>query len=485
MLWTGLLLALTVPLTACLWGFSVDDAWIVSRVVENGLRSGTYTFNASEPRTDAITPLGYAELVGALCRLSGSFEPFAVARVLGLVATLASALVAAWSALGPRHSEGVTPTWHRLLPWTLALAACPTLAAWAGAGLETPAVGLLCTLGCALSESWADRRSSASAGAVGAVCFGAAVGLRPELVGFGALAVIQLGRTRGRVGPSEWLCLVAFLLPACAPAVVRLVAFGTPLPLSFLAKEPEATSGLRYLLGGLAFCGPVWLIWSLPFAQQSRERRWALVAGAHVLSVGLAGGDWMPLYRLWAPVLPWLGAVCVRSWRPSWASWALLVLACSANALLLGAHGVKAGRVLASRDAMVQELTPLLHEAHVVAAVDIGWVGRATSARVVDLAGVTDPRVARLPGGHTSKLIHPGFFAARSVDAWIIRARDRAYVPGAPLETVHASYAVDARLLARAADLSFRGVAVVPLPHTGEQYVVARYVAPSSTRVTP
>src|SRR5688500_17605120 len=121
---------------------------------------------------------------------------------------------------------------------------------------------------------------------------------------------------------------------------------------------------------------------------------------------------------------------------------------------------------------MVRTLEPLVRDARVVATVDIGWVGRAAPATIVDLAGVTDPRVAILPGGHTSKRIVPGFFAARSVDTWIIRARDRSYVPGEPLESIDASYAVDARLLARASDLSFRGIGVVPLPFTAEQYVV-------------
>ena len=159
-----------------------------------------------------------------------------------------------------------------------------------------------------MSASVPDASASPAAGAerrehTGGI-LGTAVGLRPELGGFAALTVIQLGRTRGRAALTEALCLGAFLLPACAPALVRLIAFGTPLPLAFVAKEPEASSGLRYLLGGLVFCGPLWLLWLLPFAEQARDRRWASVAAAHALCVGLAGGDWMPLQRFTVHVLP-------------------------------------------------------------------------------------------------------------------------------------------------------------------------------------
>jgi hypothetical protein len=129
------------------------------------------------------------------------------------------------------------------------------------------------------------------------------------------------------------------------------------------------------------------------------------------------------------------------------------------------------------RLALVAGARQHLAGSQVVAATDIGWVGLSTEAQVVDLAGVTDPTIARLPGGHTSKAISPGLFSDRNVDTWVIRAADRNYRPGDPLMLVRPVYAVDAGLLARETDVGFTGVATIPLDGTPGQYVIARRLA--------
>jgi hypothetical protein len=51
-----------------------------------------------------------------------------------------------------------------------------------------------------------------------------------------------------------------------------------------------------------------------------------------------------------------------------------------------------------------------------VATLDVGWVGAALpGAEIVDLAGVTDPEIAALPGGHTSKRVDAAMLLARRV----------------------------------------------------------------------
>ena len=62
---------------------------------------------------------------------------------------------------------------------------------------------------------------------------------------------------------------------------------------------------------------------------------------------------------------------------------------------------------------------PLLEGASRVAALDVGWVGAATDADVVDLAGLTDPEIAALPGGHTSKRVDAMFLLARDPDVLV------------------------------------------------------------------
>ena len=59
-----------------------------------------------------------------------------------------------------------------------------------------------------------------------------------------------------------------------------------------------------------------------------------------------------------------------------------------------------------------------------IAALDIGWLGAATDATIVDLAGLTDPAIAVLPGGHTSKAIPASLLEARGVDALVLQVRE-------------------------------------------------------------
>ncbi len=54
----------------------------------------------------------------------------------------------------------------------------------------------------------------------------------------------------------------------------------------------------------------------------------------------------------------------------------------------------------------------------------MGWVGAATDATIVDLAGLTDPEIAALRGGHTSKAIPEGLLDARGVDAVVLLLKE-------------------------------------------------------------
>ncbi len=251
----------------------------------------------------------------------------------------------------------------------------------------------------------------------------------------------------------------------------------TPLPLALTAKEPDLGSGLRYAAGSLLLCGPLWLLAPLAFQRTPRARRWLPAFAAHTLCITLAGGDWMPLYRLWVPVLPWLIAVTLGELRMSRLVLAALFGATASSACCLIRTAPRRARWSPGASRWSQSFGHFCwRRAPWRPSTSVG-VGRATSAEVIDLGGVTDPRVAALPGGHTSKSISPGFFAAREVDTWIVRAADKAFAVGAPLETLHCAYAVDARLTRRASDLGFSGIATIDLPGTGEQYVVARHDA--------
>lgn len=482
--WSGALLgcALAAPLTWALWGFTVDDAFIPARVATHLLDGLGPRFNRGGPITDAVTPLGFAHWLALLTWLAdgepSSLGVLQVARVSGLLGYLAAAAL-----LGQDLVRVPGASWKELFLGGWAFALCVPLAAWAGSGLETPWVVLLAT--------WATRpRRGADLAA------GAAAAWRPELLPWSLVLVLVRWRAGKRPWPSVVRPLGACLGPALGVLLIRALAFDRALPLSLLAKEPEWGHGLRYASGALLLTGPWWLLLSreLPAAARARPGTLgALVAAglAHVGALSIAGGDWMPFFRLMVPVLPSIAvagvelAVFRRQRRAALApesrtkaeralarGGALLRLGLPAlvAALLLHAMGADARRVFERRTALIEAARPLLAEKERLAAVDVGWLGAATSADLVDLAGVTDPRIAALPGGHTTKRVAPALLGERNVDGLVFLA-ERGQ-PGEFWAWGAFRYGVEARLAPGAFYMGFRLQGRIPLAGTNLEYLV-------------
>jgi hypothetical protein len=215
-----------------------------------------------------------------------------------------------------------------------------------------------------------------------------------------------------------------------------------------------------------------------PWALRRVPRRYVAVAAAsvaHCCAVALAGGDWMSLFRLMVPALPGLlllGAATAE--HASAAATAVrTLLAVTLSVVLAVDLGPQARSVWPSRIELITAARSQLASAQRVAAVDIGWVGAATSAHVVDLAGITDPTVALLPGGHTSKRIAPDFLRRRGVDHVLLLLP-----PGAALRqpwyTSRFSYAVEQRIVVQARQLGFEPLSTLKVGSSERQYLILR-----------
>jgi hypothetical protein len=444
------------------WGFTVDDAWIVSRVAAHGIEKGFFAFNAAGPETDAVTPFGFARFLAALGRLfqlERPLELFALSRWLGLGAALGSFVLA--SVLAVRDQK--RKKWW--LPALLVPLALPA-SIWAGAGLSTPIVGLLIIGGGALVERRGMR------GVLGAILLGLGVAWRPEL-GPAASALMVSVRLKTANARDVVQLATGFVSPLVLVGLLRFLSYSSFLPLSFVAKAPDFGFGLRYAVVSLIWGGLPWvlLLGDKPSALKSASSVWIV----HLVALVFAGGDWMPALRLSAPLYPWLLWKLASRLGEGASSWRRLFLlpALYGPLVLLWQQGSDFRKVTERRLALVDAAREPLRGSRTVAAVDVGWVGLATDAHLVDLAGVTDPKVAALSGGHTSKEIYPGLFSAREVDTWVIRALDTEFHLGQPLEEIHAAYWVDARLLARNKDLGFDATALVALRGSGGQYIIA------------
>lgn len=381
------------------WGFTVDDALISARVAWNLARGYGYKFNTHGAVSDAVTPLGWANVLAATGKRSvlGYLQ---VARGLGAVTWI---LGASWYGYASA-AAGSRPRSSSLL-----LVSSP-LGAWAGSGMET---GVVASLG-ALSLGRSPLASLAA---------GVAAGERPELIPF-ALVLAHWRASRESQSTiravSHWGLTIG---PTVVVGAIREIVFKQVSPLSALAKPSDISHGIMYVIGAMLLTGPFWLWLGPGWRQLSiRARYFAAAVLIELLALVLVGGDWMPLWRLCVPVLPaaiWV-ATELTATRRKLRYRLLEALALVTCALVAATTGWSGRKVMAARRELMQRAQPLLADARLIAALDVGWVGAASASDILDLAGVTDLRVARLPGGHTTKRIPNSLFDSLRPDRLVI-----------------------------------------------------------------
>jgi hypothetical protein len=426
--WLAAVLTASVGIAS--WPYTVDDAFIVARYATRLASGHGYTMNDGPP-TDGLTgPLWIVP--GWLARLAGA-DPIAAAKIVGLAcAALAVGLLVAQV----RHrAVGSRAVWTA----TAFLSCSTTIGIWCVAGLETGAAVLAMTLAL-IAAVRRPEPSGVVLGLSGAVM----AWLRPECVpGVIVLAAMAMRRDR-RAGA---IALGVALTGLAAVAAFRLMTFGTPLPLSLSAKPADLGNGAGYLGRGLVVALGVIGAWPAFVAVRlSRSLRApAALVLVHLVSVVLAGGDWMPGFRLMAPVLPayaWLVGVGVSDLarQPRIGARGALVLAvlsCAVPAADLIVEIPAARAAGASRETTGRELATLLRtRAHRVALVDIGYLGYASDLPVVDLAGVTDPSIGRLEGRHGEKPVEMALLVQRDVDAIVLHSITEPEVRDGQLRTL-------------------------------------------------
>lgn len=403
-----------VPALA-LRGFTVDDALISARYAAHLANGLGYRFNARGACTDGVTPLGWP-LVLAPFAGAGPLAALLAAKILGVIAwTIAAAVLA----VAVDRVPGKRARYAALL----LLAASAPLGAWSVAGMETGLVIALAALAASLGRLGHARAS--------ALLAGLAAALRPEMIPWAAvIAFAPPPAGSAAAARPPWdraLRLALALLPPVAVVVTRLAVFGRAAPLSVFAKPSDSLQGARYALACFFLTGPLALIAPLSWRRLDGFARVLLLSiGVHFAAIAVAGGDWMPLSRLVAPVLPAVILVAaeiaaVASLR---ATAVRGVLALAGELFQLLKVGPVAAHVGEARLQLIEELRGPLAGAKVIAALDIGWLGAATDTTIVDLAGLTDPAIAVLPGGHTSKAIPAALLDARGVDTIVLLLRE-------------------------------------------------------------
>jgi hypothetical protein len=216
----------------------------------------------------------------------------------------------------------------------------------------------------------------------------------------------------------------------------RRLMFDHWLPMSSAAKPPSIQHGFEYLAN--AFLRPeTWLAMGVVVLARITRRGSSALSTAlafslcmHLLAVLLAGGDWMPGFRLLCPLVPlfawWLAQNFAALWlRRRVLFWSLLLpLLALRGSVLVQEVGVARAAGL-TREAALPKLRELLRDQRgLLAAVDVGLLGEAYSGPILDLAGLTEPVIAHARGGHLDKRIPSDWLEARGVSSFLLHSAE-------------------------------------------------------------
>ncbi len=381
------------------FGFTIDDALIPVRYARHLASGDGYRFNISGAVTDGVTPLPYAFLLAAFAKSSAPVVLLR-AKLLGVAAYIITGAVVGFGTLGLNRATrfSVLATFAVALPSAI----------HAASGLETSLATLLVALAAF------DKKQGNESALFG----GLAATFRPELLP--AMLVLTLF-TRASIRER----LVGLLVASSPFAIVlgiRKIVFGHFTPLSLAAKPSDTPHGLTYAAAGLVLSGVLFAAWPNREAltKSSRYRAAILSFLTHVFVIVFVGGDWMPFARLFAPILPVM-VLAARELAPFVTSRGrdIRLGIAALSAILMSRAAIEGRHVTEDRQALMNEARSTL-EGHTVAALDIGWPSAVTEEAIVDLAGLTDPAIAYLPGGHTSKRVDGHLLLERAPDFLVL-----------------------------------------------------------------
>lgn len=410
--------------------FTIDAAYIGFRYAENLAGGAGLVYNPGE-RVEGYTSLLWTLLLAAANRLGLPTEP--TAKLLGGVAGgVAIALVYFVARrIRPLGGAPCVATW-------LCASSFP-FTGYSVFGLEGSLVAALELGGVLLLWRELDEEDAASEATrlpwSGLVLAAAALAGTEALLLVGLLALAWGGRPLGRRAVVR-VALVA--IPVAAQLVFRRATTGSFVPNGFVAHTgglaEQLRGGREYLANYLAHEGAfVWLavgglaIAIVRYADRSAGARpdaRALVGLAiafQVVSYGtylvLLGGEWLPYFRLMAPIEPFVfllvddavrGLLEVRrrdlglalAVLGAWTAYARITTLREAQRNILTIDKAfwddAAGRTARW---LVEEGRP-----GAVATGDVGLVGYRTKRPIVDLLGALTPEIARVPGPYGRKV---------------------------------------------------------------------------------
>lgn len=421
-----------------------DDAFITFRYAENLATGRGLVFNSGE-RVEGYSNLLHTLLLAAGRALGAS--PILGANLLGALAGTALLLL-----LPPFAAAlGASPT--RGAAAAIALGLTASFQGWTSRGLETVPFAALVAGGLLLVVRGLEGMPRASAG--GAALLGLAAVSRPEGIAYAALAGIAIALCSGAGAASRALPLLAG--PHVGQLMFRLLYyrewFPNPYHVKLTGRPGRWQRGLGYV-GDFAQSAPLLALLMLAalgaalLSRRPARRLVALAAATGIAFAASTGGESYPDFRFLVPALPLallLAAVLLPGRPGDLVALALLpaVLASAAGATIPrtlsrviapALRGDTTTRAFLARRAaelvgpvdepmtrMALRLREEVGPEGLLAIADAGRIPFASGLHIVDLAGLMDRRLARLPGTARADI---GYVLGRDPDVVALHLAD-------------------------------------------------------------
>ena len=398
---------------ARLWIYVLDDTYISLRYAQHLAQGLGPVYNPGE-RVEGVSNALWTLFLALPFVLH--LPPIPFIKVTLALASLATA----WATVGLARASGLLPAepGRRWLAWVPAwlFLATPLVIDRAADGLESIPFALLLVV----ATTWAFEERGAGRFPRLGLALAALPMMRPDGI-LAALVVLAIAVLRG-AGPARTIrTVLTFGTLVALFLLARHRYYGEWLPNTFFAKRGGGTMwglGWKSVLDFLKENGGWgWLI-ALPalFLAPARAAAWSLlaVAATRFLFDAWAGGEWVGFRRFLVPTFPFLYTIVMAGvarlrWR------ALLLPAAAATAALLVApawmdypereaeaiayaHGLDAaqgalGRAIAARTAPDA----------LIAMDDAGLGPYLAGRRNLDMLGLNDHHIARLPGRFAHK----------------------------------------------------------------------------------
>ena len=439
-------------------GYSNDDAFISFRYAENLSNGYGLTFNPNEPPVEGYTNFLWTLILGLVAMVKLPI-PETAAFFSSVFATLLVFLMGIWAF----RQKLFIPQNPVSLP-VLIIAATPTFSLWATTGLETTFFTFLIVAASLVTAS-EQRRNSLGifSGLIWSLC----VLTRPEGIFFAL--TISIFSFLESYEPGRRI--IAIIQRAGLPIFVfigqlfwRHYYYGQWLPNTFYAKTGSVSAmiphGLHYFLTFLIYGGGTLTLVALlaVFIKPRVEGIFTVVITSvlYFTYTILVGGDWMPGFRFYAPLLPLLiiaASITIVKFNHNFPKFSYLVAFLVMSHLLFGGLIYERSQIKGSTLALLMGEEPqpdVLMELGIhlreiadpyarIAVLPAGKVPYYSGLKTIDMRGLCDTHIAHLPLTE-NKMTMPGHHK-RDPDYVLSKSPDYIILTGAirkentPLET--------------------------------------------------